>query len=78
LFLSHKSMASYQLYINKLESNIHVNTYDSYVLMNDFRSNVSKISKPSSPKVSLSPNSMINNFDDISSNLRSHIARSVK
>jgi len=73
-------MASYQLYINKLESNIHVNTYDSYVLMNDFRSNISscKTTKPSSPKVSLSPNSMINNFDDISSNLRSHIARSIK
>jgi hypothetical protein len=71
-------MASYQLYINKLESNIHVNTYDSYVLMNDFRSNISKTTKSSSPKVSLSPNSMMNNFDDISSNLRSHIARSVK
>ncbi len=73
-------MASYQLYINKLDSNIHVNTYDSYVLMNDFRSNIGsyKTTKIPSPKVSLSPNSMANSFDDISSNLRSHIARSIK
>ena len=67
---------SYQTYIKKLDSNIHVNSYDSYVLMNDFRSNT--YIKPLSPKVSLSPNSMMNNFDDISSNLRSHISRSIK
>ena len=66
---------SYQSYIKKLDSNIHINSFDSYVLMNDFRANVSVV-KPH--KVSLSPNSMMNNFDDISSNLRSHIARSVK
>lgn len=63
---------SYQSYIKKLDSNIHVNSFDSYVLMNDFRSN------NKTQKVSLSPNSMINSFDDISSNLRSHISRSVK
>jgi hypothetical protein len=67
---------SYQTYIKKLDSNIHVNSYDSYVLMNDFRSN--SYNKSRSPKLSLSPNSMMNSFDDISSNLRSHIARSVK
>ncbi len=73
-------MASYQMYIKKMESNIHINSFDEYVLMNNFRSNVSsyKITKPRSPKISLSPNSMINSFDDISSNLRSHITRSVK
>jgi len=70
-------MASYQMYIKKMESNIHINSFDEYVLMNNFRSNVSKITKPRSPH-SLSPNSMINSFDDISSNLRSHITRSVK
>ena len=71
---------SYQSYIKKLDSNVHINSFDSYVLMNDFRANISgfNITKPRSPKVSLSPNSMMNNFDDISSNLRSHIARSVK
>jgi hypothetical protein len=78
LFLSHKSMASYQLYIKKMESNIHINSFDEYVLMNNFRSNSYINTKPRSPKVSLSPNSMINSFDDISSNLRSHITRSVK
>ena len=66
---------SYQSYVKKLDSNIHINSFDSYVLMNDFRANVSVV-KPR--KVSLSPNSMMNNFDDISSNLRSHISRSVK
>jgi hypothetical protein len=69
-------MATYQSYIKKMESNIHVNSFNDYVLMNEFRSNVYK--KPRSPKGSLSPNSMLNSFDDISSNLRSHIARSVK
>ena len=73
-------MASYQLYIKKLESNIHINSFDEYVLLNNFRSNNSGyiIQKPRSPKVSLSPNSMVNSFDDISSNLRSHITRSIK
>ncbi len=69
---------SYQSYIRKLDSNIHVSSYDSYVLMNDFRTNNYIYNKPRSPKGSLSPNSIMNNFDDISSNLRSHIARSVK
>ncbi len=73
-------MASYQLYIKKLESNIHINSFDEYVLLNNFRSNNSNYitQKPRSPKVSLSPNSMVNSFDDISSNLRSHITRSIK
>ena len=71
---------SYQSYIKKLDSNVHISSFDSYVLMNDFRANVDsfKTVKTRSPRTGLSPNSMMNNFDDISSNLRSHIARSVK
>lgn len=66
---------SYQTYIKKLESNIHVSSFDDYVAVNGFRSNLRE-KKTISPKGS--PNSMMNNFDDISYNLRSYIARSVK
>jgi hypothetical protein len=62
-------------YVKKLESNIHVSSFDDYNILNNFRCNTYK---KSLPKVQLSPNSMMNSFDDISSNLRSHIARSVK
>jgi hypothetical protein len=71
-------MASYQAYINKLDSNVHISTFDEYVSLNSFRCNATLESpsqrvykrKPNSPK---SPNSMINNFDDISYNLRSYL-----
>jgi hypothetical protein len=66
---------SYQHYVRKLESNIHVGSFDEYNALNNFRCNNYK--KPL-PKVQLSPNSMLNSFDDISSNLRSHIVRSIK
>jgi hypothetical protein len=62
-------------YVKKLESNIHVGSFNDYNILNNFRCNTYK---KSLPKVQLSPNSMMNNFDDISSNLRSYIARSVK
>ncbi len=68
-------MASYQAYINKLDSNIHISTFEEYVSLNSFRCNSvplqqSNKRKPNSPK---SPNSMVNNFDDISYNLRSYL-----
>jgi hypothetical protein len=68
-------MASYQAYINKLESNIHISTFDEYVSLNSFRCNntvIDTVKKVYNRKPS-SPNSMVNNFDDISYNLRTYL-----